>query len=407
MMRSAASFSARKAAARVTSALQMQALWSAIHDVLRQYKGGQPLALFLAGFYREHPKLGARDRKMIGDALYCFYRASKGFPAGTSEEQLIQGSLLLCGTSDHARALLPEAWQSAAGGSFDQKLRVLEKAGLSFSVEALFPYGIAFSKGIRADDWKEALLHQPKLFLRTRVPAKDLTPLLKAANIPFEAPLPNALALPNGTAIKDVLPEESYVVMDFSSQKTGEYLRPAPHENWWDACAGAGGKSILLKDMQAKINLIATDIRPTILQNLVTRFRKYKLVPPETHVVDAADAPRVKKALGSKRFEAVLTDVPCTGSGTWSRTPEGAYFFDPATLASYNKRQREILSNAVYYLKPGGRIVYATCSVFRAENEEVVEGVAKEKGLHIETSHLISGIGHDADSLYVAVLHRT
>lgn len=384
----------------------MRPLWQAIHDILAAYTGGQPLALFLAGFYREHPKLGARDRKIIGDAVYCFYRASKGFPAEASEERRVQGSLFLCGTVEHAHALLPESWQGATGQSFEQKLRILEKDGLPFSVEPLFPYGIAFSKGIRADDWREALLHQPRLFLRLRVPAKEVTPLLTAANIPFSAPLPNALSLPNGTAIKDVLPEESYVVMDLSSQKTGEYLRPAPHENWWDACAGAGGKSILLKDMQAKINLISTDIRPAILQNLVTRFRKYKLVPPETHVVDAADAPKVKKALGSKRFEAVLTDVPCTGSGTWARTPEGAYFFDPATLAAYTARQRGIVSNAVYYLKPGGRIVYATCSIFRAENEEVVEGVAKEKGLQVTASHLISGVGHDADSLYVAILER-
>jgi 16S rRNA (cytosine967-C5)-methyltransferase len=384
----------------------MRPLWQAIHDTLRDYKGGQPLALFLAGFYRLHPKLGSRDRRIIGDALYCFYRASKGFSGSTSEEQLVQASLLLCGTSEHARALLPEHWQAVAEGSFERKLRVLEKDGLTFTVETLFPYGIQFSKGIRTDDWKEALLHQPKLFLRLRVPVKEVTPLLEAANIPFETPIPGALALPNGTAIKDVLPEESYVVMDLSSQRTAEYLRPAPHENWWDACAGSGGKSIMLKDMQAKINLIVTDIRPNILQNLTTRFRRYKLVPPETHVVDAADAPKVKKALGSNRFEAVLTDVPCTGSGTWGRTPEGAYFFDPATLANYTARQRAIVANAVYYLKPGGRIVYATCSVFRAENEEVVEGVAKEKGLTVEASHLISGIGHDADSLYVAILER-
>ena len=385
----------------------MRPLWQAIHDILRDYTGGQPLALFLAGFYRQHPKLGSRDRRIIGDAVYCFYRASKGFPASSSEELRVQASLFLCGTVEPAQALLPEGWQKATGQSFEQKLRILEKDGLTFSVDALFPYGIAYSKGIRADDWKEALLHQPKLFLRLRVPVKEVTPLLAAANIPFETPLPNALALPNGTSVKDILPEESYVVMDLSSQRTGEYLRPAPHENWWDACAGAGGKSILLKDMQAKINLISTDIRPAILQNLTTRFRKYKLVPPEVHVVDAADAPKVKKALGSKRFEAVLTDVPCTGSGTWGRTPEGAYFFDPAALAGYTARQRGILANAVYYLKPGGRIVYATCSVFRAENEEVVESVAKEKGLRVTTSNLISGIGHDADSLFVAILERT
>ncbi len=384
----------------------MQALWSAIHEVLRGYTGGRPLALFLKDYFRDHPKLGSRDRRVISEAVYCWYRAGKGFPADADEDRRVQAAILLCGTIAQARMLLPEDWQAIAEASFEKKQHFLLEEDLPFTPTNLFPHDELFSEGIVPVEWELALLHQPRLFLRLRVPAGEVTPLLKSAGIPYESPEPSALSLPNGTDIKDVLPAESYVVQDLSSQRVAESFKPAPHEAWWDACSGAGGKSIHLKDMEPKVNMIATDIRPAILQNLVMRFRRYKLSPPETHVLDAADAAKTKKVIGSRRFDDILCDVPCSGSGTWARTPEGAYFFNPDTLKDYTTRQRAILTNAVGYIKPDGRIIYATCSVFHAENEDVVEAVSHKKGLRIESSHLISGIGQQADSLFVSVLRR-
>lgn len=384
----------------------MRPLWQAIHDILRDYAGGQPLALFLAVFFRQHPKLGSRDRRVISDAVYCFYRAGKGFPAGIDEERRVQAAVLLCGTVAQTQMLLPEDWQNIADGSFEKKQHFLAEEGLPFSPTTLFPYDELFSAGMEPVDWELALLHQPRLFLRLRVPASEVTPLLRAAAVPYETPAPQVLSLPNGTDVKTILPDESYVVQDLSSQRVAEVFKPAPHEAWWDTCSGAGGKSIHLKDMEPKVSLIATDIRPAILQNLVTRFRRYKLSPPETHVLDAADAAKTKKIIGSRRFDDILCDVPCTGSGTWARTPEGAYFFNPDTLKDFTARQRAILTNAVNYIKPDGRIVYATCSVFHAENEDVIEAVSHKKGLRIESANLISGVGQQADSLFVAVMRR-
>jgi 16S rRNA (cytosine967-C5)-methyltransferase len=384
----------------------MRYLWEAIHTILESYKGKEPLALFLKAFFRDHPKLGSRDRRVISEAVFCWYRAGKGFPAAAEEEKRVQAAILLCSTVEQAQMLLPEDWQAMVGKSFDGKLRFLAEEGMAFTLTDLFPYELPFSEGIEVADWDRALLQQPRLFLRLRVPVGEVKPLLLSAGIPYETPSPTTLSLPNGTDIKEVLPLEAYVVQDLSSQRVGEVFKPAPHEAWWDTCAGAGGKSIHLKDMEPRVAIIATDIRPAILQNLVTRFRRYKLSPPETHVLDAADAGKTKKVVGSRRFDDILCDVPCTGSGTWARTPEGAYFFDPESVKVYTARQRAILTNAVDYLKPDGRIVYATCSVFQAENEDVIEAVSHKKGLRIESSTLISGVEQQADSLFVAVLRR-
>jgi 16S rRNA (cytosine967-C5)-methyltransferase len=123
-------------------------------------------------------------------------------------------------------------------------------------------------------------------------------------------------------------------------------------------------------------------------------------------VLDAADTNAIADKLSSRTFDGIICDVPCTGSGTWARTPESLYFFDPATLNTYTERGETILRNAVDYLKPDGRLIYITCSVFHAENEAVVEKVAKEKGLHIEQMQLINGIEQKADCLFVAVLKQ-
>jgi 16S rRNA (cytosine967-C5)-methyltransferase len=162
----------------------------------------------------------------------------------------------------------------------------------------------------------------------------------------------------------------------------------------------------MLADNSPGIQLLATDVRESILQNLTARFRQYHLPLPERQVLDAADATSLTQALGTRSFDGIICDVPCSGSGTWARTPEACYFFRPETLAGYSKRQTAILSNTVQYAKSDSHIIYITCSVFREENEAVVERVAAERGLRIESSRLINGISLGADSLFVAVLRK-
>jgi 16S rRNA (cytosine967-C5)-methyltransferase len=122
--------------------------------------------------------------------------------------------------------------------------------------------------------------------------------------------------------------------------------------------------------------------------------------------LDVGDSAAIKATLVDRRFDGIICDVPCTGSGTWARTPENCYFFDPATVSMYAARQKAILSNAVSYLKEDGRIIYITCSVFRAENEDVVENVADSCGMQVISYGLINGASIGADALFAAELRK-
>jgi 16S rRNA (cytosine967-C5)-methyltransferase len=98
--------------------------------------------------------------------------------------------------------------------------------------------------------------------------------------------------------------------------------------------------------------------------------------------------------------------VPCSGSGTWARNPEGAYFFKPEMLQALVKKQQGIVNKALRYLKPGGYLVYITCSVFRAENDDMIDHIISSGALTIENQIVINGMNKQADCLFVALLKR-
>jgi 16S rRNA (cytosine967-C5)-methyltransferase len=95
-----------------------------------------------------------------------------------------------------------------------------------------------------------------------------------------------------------------------------------------------------------------------------------------------------------------VADLPCTGSGTWSRTPEALYFFNPETITDYRQRQEKILSNITGRLKMGGVLVYITCSVFADENENIT--ARPGANLVLDQQELIAGYELGADSMYAA-----
>jgi 16S rRNA (cytosine967-C5)-methyltransferase len=105
-------------------------------------------------------------------------------------------------------------------------------------------------------------------------------------------------------------------------------------------------------------------------------------------------------------FDAIILDVPCSGSGTWGRNPENRLNFDKAKLRSYTALQEKILLNVLPLLNEGGRIIYSTCSVFKAENIGVLKVLAKHSAFKVTMSELLTGYGHKADTLFVAEITR-
>ena len=367
----------------------MRYIWQHIATIIQQYDGSTPLPVFLKEYYKNHKKLGSRDRRILNEMAFSYYRCAKGLPAGIPVNEKIATCLRLCEIENkHINWLIEE----------------IPSHEEAYNPQLQFDNNINFSDGISKEEWTESLLMQPDLFLRLRISPEKIFPLLEENEVDHEFISDDCLALPNGIPIHKVIPEYMYVVQDASSQAIGQFLTPSPDEHWWDCCSGAGGKSLLLKDKEPLINLTVSDTRRTILNNLKERFRTYSHILPTIHKVDITDATKLEAKLKDTQFDHIICDVPCTGSGTWARTPEQFYFFKQEELSSYAKRQKDIAINASKHLKDGGKLYYVTCSVFEEENEAVVQEIVKQTNLKLEHQELINGIENRADSLFIAVL---
>ena len=145
---------------------------------------------------------------------------------------------------------------------------------------------------------------------------------------------------------------------------------PSP-QRIWDACAAPGGKTSVLARRHRNAELLATDISAKRLQSMRRRIEN-ELPDREIHTREA-DATQLPASEGS--FDLILCDVPCTGTGTLARNPEIRHRLQSSEFQRQATRQQEILSAALKRLRPGGRLLYSTCSLDPEENEEVVKSV--------------------------------
>jgi 16S rRNA (cytosine967-C5)-methyltransferase len=383
--------------------------------VVDAYSGEKPLHIWLKDFFRANPQMGSRDRKLVSEMVYCFYRMGHALK-GISAEECIQAGLFLCNEEPvEALGYLKPEWNEAAGKTIEEKIAILKERYPDFSPEQIFPFGNLLSEGVDYAAYCLSYLKKPELFIRVRKGKEEITGAkLREHKIAFSEPEPDsrllfkAYSFANGTRLDEVLDlNREAVVQDLSSQKTGSLMKlpeadPERAIRAWDCCAASGGKSILLADLYPMLDLTVSDIRKTILENLRKRFagagiKRYRAF--QIDLTRQADIP-------GESFDLILADLPCTGSGTWSRTPESLYFFDPGTLDDYSRRQKIILSNITGNLKAGGMLVYITCSVFAAENEEVVRELEANGELQMVSRQMIAGYADRADSMFAAVFGK-
>ncbi len=201
-------------------------------------------------------------------------------------------------------------------------------------------------------------------------------------------------------------------VMDIGSQLSMQNLPIKPHDYIWDCCAGAGGKTLQLSQLYPTANLYASDSRSTILQNLANRYKLTRMKKPAIGVNNLSvpvKSLRFENDLTIKDafFNVVVADVPCTGSGTWRRNPEELHFFKLEKLSTIKDLQFNIAANALSFLKPGGFFIYLTCSVFKAENENVVEKLIQEFDLKFIQNNYCGGAKKEGDYIFRSVLQKT
>jgi 16S rRNA (cytosine967-C5)-methyltransferase len=338
---------------------------------------------------------------------YSWYRTSKGIPEDLEFDLRMQACLLLCETNTpQTKQFLPADWQAASAGNVQERINFLRDNGVAPDIDKLASFAAQLSDGIERNDWLLSMLEQPRLFIRVRKRKEEIIRLLQQNELSYQELAESCMALQNGAPIDKMLPADTYVVQDYSSQKTGTYFEPRASELWWDCCSGAGGKSLLLKDIEPGVKLTVSDKRASILHNLQERFKLYKHGLPEIISADVTDSCGLQDKLAGKQFDNIICDVPCTGSGTWARTPEQLYFFKQEYINEFSERQKQIATNVLSYLKPGGRLIYITCSIFGEENEEVVDHHLSRNDLRLESQELINGIEKEADTMFVAVLRK-
>ena len=167
-----------------------------------------------------------------------------------------------------------------------------------------------------------------------------------------------------------------FEVQDASSQKVAKFLNPKPGTRVVDTCAGAGGKSLHIAAlMENKGQVIALDIYENKLKELKRRAKRNGAHNIETITIDSSKV--IKKLI--QKADKILIDAPCSGIGVLKRNPDSKWKLQPEFLETIKNTQREILDSYSRMVKPGGQMVYATCSILPSENEKQVQDFLERK----------------------------
>lgn len=354
----------------------------------------------------------------------------------SAEERILTG-LFLCSTAENEllQNLKPD-WNELVSVSVEEKLKML-----NLHIADLFPFLDQLSDGMKAAAFCASHFTQPDLFLRIR-PGNHEKVLnkLTAAGIEYEKIGGDCIALANNTKVDEVLMlNKEVMVQDYSSQRVASLLYSATPFNSavpsdsastfdsaqgelqtlrlrsgssqqsettirvWDCCAASGGKSIMVKDILGTIDLTVSDVRESILFNLKKRFAEAGIKNYKSFVADLTTKNYQLPAAG---YQLIIADVPCSGSGTWGRTPEQMRYFESAFIDSYSRLQQTITSAVVPYLQQNGFLLYITCSVYKKENEEVVQYLQNRFSLKIIEQRLLKGYHDKADTMFAALLQK-
>lgn len=370
--------------------------------IIGTYDRQEPFARFLSQYFKENKQMGSSDRRVASRLTYNFFRLGEAFQDFPDRQKLTIAEFLVENESDFIKLLLPEL-EEHIDLSLADKIEYV-KEHFNFQLESIFPLENKISAEIDKDKFFHSHFIQPDLFIRihpgNEVKVKEI---LKKNEVTFQELAERTLSFVNGTKLDQIKEiQGKYEVQDYSSQQTSQLFNISKDESWWDACAGSGGKSIPLMHEQPSTRLLVSDIRNSILKNLDERFAKAGISQYRRKILDLTKEGSVLK---DEFFDGIILDVPCSGSGTWGRTPEMLTNFNDQKLEHYSNLQKEILSNVIRHLKPGKPLIYITCSIYEQENEEIIRYL-EEVGMHLEKMQYFKGYEKRGDTLFAARLIR-
>ncbi|ESH94993.1 SAM-dependent methyltransferase [Cupriavidus sp. HPC(L)] len=344
----------------------------------------RPADAVVSYYFRENPKLGHRERGIIAEAVFAVLRRRVEFAqfaesgSGAAPRRL---ALLGLAATLGRDALTPFLYPDEA--QWLDRLMTIERASLAPRVRANLPewlyeqlvarHGEAFTAAL-GDAW----LRPAPLDLRAnliKTSREAVLAELEEAELAAEpTPIaPTGIRLAGKPALNQlpIFVNGLVEVQDEGSQLLCHLVAPRRGEMVVDFCAGAGGKTLALGAlMRSTGRLYAFDVSDKRLANLKPRLARSGLSNVHPVLIDSEQDAKVKRLAG--KIDRVLVDAPCSGLGTLRRNPDLKWRQTPQTVLELTAKQTAILESAARLVKPGGRVVYATCSVLEAENEAIV-----------------------------------
>jgi 16S rRNA (cytosine967-C5)-methyltransferase len=410
---------------------RLDAAISALQVVLGMTR---PADAALRLFFRDHPELGQRDRGFLAELVFTVLRHLRLLEHVTGDPQPRRLALaalsLQLGFS--VRELAPnlmrgdDIWLAQA--------RAVDQAQLAPAIRFSLPdwlYDrIAQERNeSELETLARGLLQPAPLDLRVNTMLAKRDEVLAAferdgiaaSATPYS---PVGVRLESKPALQHypLFLEGKVEVQDEGSQLLAFLVAPRRREMVVDFCAGAGGKTLALGAlMHSEGRVYAFDTAEKRLSNLKPRLRRSGLSNVHPQLIAGAGDPRVRRL--TSKIDRVLVDAPCSGLGTLRRNPDLKWRQGPQAVIEMAAKQRTILDAAARLVKPGGRLVYATCSLLREENEAVVDAfldahprfarvhcgeILRRQGIDLDTGPYFRVFphAHGMDAFFAGVLER-
>ena len=351
---------------------------AALDDLLRF---GAPADQTLSRYFRSHRELGQKARAFIAEASFAVLRRRRSLAAaaGSEEPQALLIAALLRVLGFSGRAL-----EGLADPELVRRIRAAPSDALPDAVRADLPDWLW--QRLEAEQGRDeamriaqGLLNPAPLDLRVNLARASREEVLarfahdgiEAAPTPYS---PAGVRLAGKPAINQhaLFRDGLIEVQDEGSQLLAYLLAPRRGEMIADYCAGAGGKTLALAMlMRGAGRVYAMDVSAKRLAALAPRAARAQVNNIHSIALAGDNDARAKRLAG--KLERVLVDAPCSGFGTLRRNPDLKWRHGPGAIDELAQKQRGILEAAARLVKPGGRLLYATCSVLREENEAVAE----------------------------------
>ena len=345
-------------------------------------KFDHPADQVVSRYFREHRELGPRERATLAETVYTVLRKKLLFdhmsPSGSGPKERRMAILGFHGPRDFLKSALSDVekrWLDQCDAVKPEDL--LERHRHNLPEWLVAPLKAQLGEGF----WPLVQSLQQPAPLDLRVNAltdkrPDVQKELGLAGIPAAATpfSPWGLRVEGKPALAklDAFARGAVEVQDEGSQLVALLVDARPGMRVADFCAGAGGKTLAIAaQMKNKGKIFACDVLQGRVDRAAVRFNRAGVHNVERKALSSERDQWVKRHAGT--FDRVLVDAPCTGTGTWRRNPDAKWKLSAQDLEELEQVQRNILDSAWRLVKPGGRLIYATCSLLVEENEAQIE----------------------------------